>query len=168
MSDITRSEALKELKEYEEGLDMEYATPFDKAILFAISSLETDEAYQLEYERTTKNDLGVDCISRADALKLNVYAPIAPIVEGEKVHYEQIILTEELKSLPSVTPKIDESTLHKVAKEELQALVKDSMERDNSVLEDIKRIIDDNELEAWEVLKQIKEALIDKHISGKE
>ena len=46
-----------------------------------------------------------DCISKADALKLNVYAPIAPIVEGENVHWEEIILTEELRKLPSVLPK---------------------------------------------------------------
>ena len=46
-----------------------------------------------------------DCISKADALKLNVYAPIAPIVEGEDVHWEEIILTEELRKLPSVLPK---------------------------------------------------------------
>ena len=38
-----------------------------EALGIAISSLETDEAYQLEYERTTKKDLAVaaeDCISR--------------------------------------------------------------------------------------------------------
>lgn len=29
---MTREEAIKELKEYEDGLDLEYATPFDKAI----------------------------------------------------------------------------------------------------------------------------------------
>lgn len=40
--DITREEALKELKEYEDGLDMEYATPFDKAILYAIKALEQE------------------------------------------------------------------------------------------------------------------------------
>ena len=139
---------------------------------FAISSLETDEAYNLMYEepefcedcisrkeaikaiRTAKVNFSVvstidfrnykrevqeiingvaagqeealkllpsvlpnvhgnnvgnieDCISKADALKLNVYAPIAPIVEGENVHWEEIILTEELRKLPSVLPKID-------------------------------------------------------------
>lgn len=42
MSDISRKEALDELKEYEEGLDLEYATTFDKAILFAINFLEDD------------------------------------------------------------------------------------------------------------------------------
>ena len=40
-----------------------------EALDMAIASLETDEAYQLEYERTTKNDLGVDCISRKQALE---------------------------------------------------------------------------------------------------
>ena len=33
---------------------------WSKALEMAIASLKTDEAYQLEYERTTKNDLGID------------------------------------------------------------------------------------------------------------
>ena len=47
---IKRKEAIKELKKYEEGLDHEFATPFDMAVLFAIQSLETDETYNLLYE----------------------------------------------------------------------------------------------------------------------
>ena len=39
---MTREEAIKELKEYEDGLDLEYATPFDKAILYAIKALEQE------------------------------------------------------------------------------------------------------------------------------
>ena len=104
MSDITRSEALKELKEYVEGLDMEYATPFDKAILFAISSLETDEAYQLEYERTTKNDLGVDAISRQAVLNTLDNMDSA-LDEDRTVETYKELLKECYKILPSVTPQ---------------------------------------------------------------
>ena len=39
-----------------------------EALEMAIASLETDEAYQLEYERTTKNDLGVDYIPRVKVI----------------------------------------------------------------------------------------------------
>ena len=39
---MTREEAIKELKEYEDGLDLEYATPFDKAILYAIKVMEQE------------------------------------------------------------------------------------------------------------------------------
>lgn len=68
MSNTTRSEAIKTLKEHlshwerllqehicekQEGIDT------ISALKLAITSLETDEAYQLEYERITKNDLGV-------------------------------------------------------------------------------------------------------------
>lgn len=63
---MTREEAIKELKEYEDGLDLEYATPFDKAILHAIKALEQ--------KPTTKNDLAVDCIDRVELLKaMNTY-----------------------------------------------------------------------------------------------
>jgi hypothetical protein len=40
MTKEEREEAIKELKEYEDGVDLEYATPFDKAILHAIKALE--------------------------------------------------------------------------------------------------------------------------------
>lgn len=64
-SDITRSEAIKTLKEHlshwerllqehiceeQEGIDT------ISSLKLAIASLETDEAYQLEYERTTKSE----------------------------------------------------------------------------------------------------------------
>ena len=39
---MTREQAIKELKEYEDGLDLEYATSFDKAILYAIKALEQE------------------------------------------------------------------------------------------------------------------------------
>ena len=71
MSDISRKEAIEILKyQYNYG-QMEQSV--HDALGLAISSLETDEAYQLEYERTTKNDLGVDaedCISRKAVFKI--------------------------------------------------------------------------------------------------
>ncbi len=93
---MTREEIIKELKEYEDGVDLEHATPFDKAILHAIKALEqepilekdgtlivTTEHYEnvgrvlVQYgtngalfyqdqEPITKNDLGVDWESYKD------------------------------------------------------------------------------------------------------
>ena len=78
MSDITRSEAIKQLRLLKG--DINYGLSFisktkDKnlsleSLDMAIKSLETDEAYQLEYERTTKNDLAVDAVSRQAVLDL--------------------------------------------------------------------------------------------------
>ena len=77
MSDITRSEAIKTLKEHlshwewlhqehiceeQEGIDT------ISALKLAIASLETDEAYQLEYERTTKSET---------LISLDVYKQVA-------------------------------------------------------------------------------------------
>ena len=57
MADITRQQAIEILKErcFEENTRLNRATRFGKALQFAIDSLEVDEAYQLEYERTTKS-----------------------------------------------------------------------------------------------------------------
>ncbi len=70
-----------------------------QALDFAISSLLTDEAYQLEYETTTKNDLGVDCISRAEVLKL--------MQDNWHTHNGDWAMQEsmdDIRALPSVTP----------------------------------------------------------------
>lgn len=53
MSD--REEAIKELKEYEDGLDLEYATPFDKAILYALKALEQELKWIPVSERLPEN-----------------------------------------------------------------------------------------------------------------
>ena len=82
---MTREEAIKELKEYEDGLDLEYATPFDKAILYAIKALEQ--------EPTTKNDLGVDCIDRNS---IKYYPGTGGYMYASK---------GEIDKLPSVTPQ---------------------------------------------------------------
>ncbi len=60
MSDITRSEAIKQLRllkaDITNGLSFVSKTkgkhPALESLSIAIASLETDEAYQLEYERT--------------------------------------------------------------------------------------------------------------------
>lgn len=64
MSDITRSEAIKQLRllkaDIINGLSFVSKTKDKHAALesldMAIESMETDEAYQLEYERTTKSE----------------------------------------------------------------------------------------------------------------
>ena len=109
MSDTRRKEAIKQLRRLKADIKFGIASKVEnknqiEALSIAIASLETDEMYDLLYEEP---EFCADCISKADALKLNVYAPIAPIVEGENVHWEEIILTEELRKLPSVLPKID-------------------------------------------------------------
>ena len=70
-----------------------------EAIDYAISSLKVDLAYDLEYERITKNDLGVDCISRAEMLKYQEY------LHGKMSNEENHKLWEYIKALPSVTPQ---------------------------------------------------------------
>ena len=48
---MTREDAIKELKEYEDGLDLEYATPFDKAILYAIKALSQEPTFDDECQK---------------------------------------------------------------------------------------------------------------------
>lgn len=54
---MTRKEAIEILKNYNKGFTG-YAGNLQEAIDIAINSLEVDEAYQLEYERTTKQQDG--------------------------------------------------------------------------------------------------------------
>lgn len=82
---MTKEDAIKELKEYEDGLDLEYATPFDKAILYAIKALSQEPCD--------------DVISRE-----------AVIEWLENATYEDIsyAVGTELSFLPSVTQKSGE------------------------------------------------------------
>ena len=100
---MTRAEAIEWL---------EIATPirelstkdykrFMKAITMAIDSLETDEAYQLEYERTTKNDLGVDAVSRQTVIDLMIQK-WGENFSGDSAMQESI---DAIRVLPSVTPQ---------------------------------------------------------------
>ena len=135
MSDMSRTEAieiLNDLAGYEKTIDLiqNYSVSVQDALHIAIASLETDEAYQLEYERTTKNDLGVDCISRAEAVR----------VASGYCHPSNI--AKELKKLPSVLPKT--VNIHYPPESESayeKALLKayaDGQASVESVLEDIK------------------------------
>lgn len=93
-------EVLKRLLEAMEVFDGISPSPERiNAIKMAIASLEIDEAYQLEYERTTKNDLGVDAVSRADVLKL--------MQDNWHTHNGDYAMQEsmdDIRALPSVTP----------------------------------------------------------------
>ena len=75
MSDITRQKTIDYLYYLKTHYPKNLIIP--EYIDFAISSLETDEAYQLEYERTTKNDLDFklkDYVSR-EAVRRIIKSP---------------------------------------------------------------------------------------------
>ncbi len=46
-----------------------------------------------------------DLISREAVLGLKTIAPIAPVINGEDVHYEEVIFVRDLEKLPSVEPE---------------------------------------------------------------
>ena len=104
---MTREEAIKQLRLLKGDITFGIASKVEnknqiEALSIAIASLETDEAYQLEYESTTKNDLRVDCISRADAI-----GSIAVECSAEKLDIDYakfLMLRRAIKALPSVTP----------------------------------------------------------------
>ena len=104
MSDMSRKEAIENLETLKAFLDVNgvftVSDAMKKSIDFAIASLETDEAYQLEYERTTKNDLGVDCISRQDVLSEIIRFSTE---EGSSVECQQLYC--DVNNMPSVTPQ---------------------------------------------------------------
>lgn len=101
---MTRKEAIKQLRLLKGDITFGIASKVEnnnqiEALSIAIASLETDEAYQLEYERTAKN---VDCVSRADAI-----GSIAVECSAEKldIDYEKfLMLRRAIKALPTVTP----------------------------------------------------------------
>ena len=43
-----------------------------------------------------------DLISRQAVLGLKTIAPIAPVMNGEDVHYEEVVFVRDLEKLPSV------------------------------------------------------------------
>ena len=117
MSDITRSEAIKRLKwfgEYNEedycggdrikidGKWYYYVNKDDlKAFEMAISSLETDEAYNLMYEQP---EFCEDCISRKAVFKIMDDIETA-IHDGDGFQYSE--WCRKVYELPSVLPKAD-------------------------------------------------------------
>lgn len=46
-----------------------------------------------------------DLISRQTAVELSCNVPIAPLIQGEGIHYEDIIFTDHIKRLPIVQPE---------------------------------------------------------------
>lgn len=107
MSDMARLEAIDVIelimRKYEEDecicCDIMLGDEEYEALRFARDSLKTDEAYQLEYESTTKNDLSVDCVSRQFMLNLGATC-IATRNENGK-----LIALGAIAELPSVTPQ---------------------------------------------------------------
>ena len=82
---MTKAKIIQGLKKAMTICDSVYAYDMDKYIAEAIKALEQ--------EPTTKNDLGVDCISRADAIR----------VASGYCHPSNV--AKELANLPSVTPQ---------------------------------------------------------------
>ena len=107
---MLRAEAIKILKAAETDHFPYEPKKLVEAFELAIASLETDEAYQLEYEKpTTKNDLGVDCISRADVNRIICeYRDDATETGNERDlerAYGANAVGELISELPSVTPQ---------------------------------------------------------------
>ena len=123
---MTRKEAIEILKkelEITKAIDKRFGDfpEHAQALELAISSLETDEAYQLEYEQpTTKNDLGVDTVSRQAVLDLMIQK-WGDNFSGDDAMQESI---DAIKALPSVTPQ--EPVLEKINK--MKSEIADSLE----------------------------------------
>ena len=125
-----------------------------EALGVAINSLETDEAYQLEYEQP---EFCADCISRAEVLKL--------MKDNWHTHNGDWAMQEsmdDIRALPSVYPKSDKH----FTKADLDAVVKAIQDDYAKRLEDIKAEIE-NMLSDGMVHKKTIIGIIDNHISGK-
>ena len=101
MSDIDRSEVIEYAKEKRHELiefweDYKHENREVKYYDFIINSLETDEAYQLEYE---KPEICEDCIPRKAALRIN------ELHHGQMPNHINHQIWKELKAVPSVLPK---------------------------------------------------------------
>ena len=76
---------------------------------FDIDALEADEAYQFEYEPTTKNDLGVDCISREATVKrlcnLAEYMNEHKENSGDPYIMAALFIQDNKTEFPSVIPQ---------------------------------------------------------------
>ena len=102
---MTRAEAISILKyQYDYG-QMEQSV--HKALGMAIASLETDEVYQLEYE---KPEFCADCISR-ESVKYYIQAHIHEIISksgtDKNAHTNAILraLLNGVATMPSVYPQ---------------------------------------------------------------
>ena len=147
--EMARTEAIEVLKDIV-SKPMLYSNHIIGACKVALASLETDEAYQLEYERTTKNDLGVEEYVSRQAVDNLVREYLKNATDENIAFYEHFL------DLPSVTPKNDNSVL-----EDIKAEIKEKVVR--------KQGIDSGEEYDYEfVTPQDVYDVIDKHISGKE
>ena len=70
--------------------------------LSKLPSVEPELATNLQ---PTCNQLASDCISRDAVIGLKTIAPIAPVMNGEAVHYEEVVFVRDLEKLPSVKPE---------------------------------------------------------------
>ena len=143
VGDMSRKQCLEVLKRLLEAMEtFDGISPSPErinALKMAIASLETDEAYQLEYESTTKNDLGVECVSRDDVR--DVMQELWG-TSGE--------LMDRLMALPSVTPQESIKPVLEDIKAEIKRKANSGQWSDATV---------------YGMQKAI--AIIDKHISGK-
>lgn len=147
---MTREEAIKQLRLLKGDITFGIASKVEnknqiEALSIAIACLETDEAYQLEYESTTKNDLRVDCISRADAI-----GSIAVECSAEKLDIDYakfLMLRRAIKALPTVTP---------ISKDCTDCIAEDKtfMKMDR-----IKQLLNSDKLDDSEVLEKIIEVV---------
>ena len=121
-SDITRSEAIKTLKEHlshwerllqehiceeQEGIDT------ISALKLAIASLETDEAYDLEYEQP---EFCKDCISREEVyyyISSHINEIITESGTDKNAHTNAILrsLANGVKLMPRVLPDVDDNNV---------------------------------------------------------
>ena len=113
MSDMSRKEAIEILKYQHNYGQMEQSV--HDALGLAIASLETDEAYQLEYERTTKKDLviGVEDLANYKDADGNCLDDLILEVLQENFDcgntYGYKVADAIIELLPSVYPKSDNS-----------------------------------------------------------
>lgn len=118
MSDMSRSEAISILKKLkldaeDYGKESDFVKQAVEAFDTAISSLETDEAYGLEYEQP---EFCKDCISR-EAVYYYISSHINEIITesgtDKNAHTNAILrsLANGVKTMPSVLPKVTKNDL---------------------------------------------------------
>ena len=113
---ITRKEAIQELKLIRANFNYRIngTSIFDKALEYAIASLETDEAYQLMYEQP---EFCKNCISR-EAVYYYISSHIHEIITesgtDKNAHTNAILrsLANGIKTMPSVLPKAEKQKGH--------------------------------------------------------
>jgi len=107
MSDMSRKEAIENLEWLKAFLDINgvftVSDAVKKSIDFAISSLEADEAYQLEYEQP---EFCEDCISRKEVLNA-----IKDGIDNGEYTLDGALIMAKIADMLSVLPKADKPTI---------------------------------------------------------